>query len=147
MIIYNTIMPKEFKLFSNITMIKSLAIFYITIIYSMGGVWLAAFADKYLLHSYYHTQTEEGDMSTLKHFYETIITLAVLSVLAYIGRNILQKIPFPLDGKYGFHYKRVPEVISGSLLIWVIFIFSGVLDRKIKIMNIRLSDLPLLLKK
>lgn len=139
-------MAKKFKLFSNITVIRSLAITYITIIYSIGGVWLSAFADRYLLHSYYHPQTEEDDMSTSKHFMETIITLAVLSVLAYIGRNILQRIPFPLDGIIGFKYTKVPEVVSGSLLIWVIFIFSGVLDRKIKIMNKRLSNLPLLLK-
>lgn len=135
-------MAKEFKLFSMITFIKSLAIVYVTIIYAIGGVWLAAFADRKMLRSYYHTPTEEAEMTTGKHFWETIIILAVLGVLAYVGRNVLQKIPFPLNGVMGFDYMRVPEVVTGGLLGWTIFIFSGVLDRKIKIINERLSDMP-----
>lgn len=135
-------MVKEFKIFSEFTFIKSLAIVYITVIYAMGGVWLAALADRKILRSYYHTPTEEDEMSTGKHFWETIIILSVLGVLTYIGRNVLQKIPFPLDGVLGFDYMRVPEVVTGGLLGWTIFIFSGVLDRKIKIINERLSDIP-----
>ena len=73
---------------------------------------------------------------------ETIIALSVLGVLTYIGRNVLQKIPFPLDGVSGFDYMRVPEVITGGLLGWTVIIFSGVLDKKIKIINERLSDIP-----
>lgn len=135
-------MAKEFKIFSEITFIKSLAIVYVTVIYAMGGVWLAALADRKILRSYYHTQAEDDEMTTGKHFWETIIILSVLGVLAYIGRNVLQKIPFPLDGVLGFDYMRVPEVVTGALLGWTIFIFSGVLDRKIKIINERLSDMP-----
>jgi hypothetical protein len=130
-------MANEFKLFSEITFIKSLAIIYITVIYAMGGVWLAAFADRKILGSYYHTPAEDDEISTRKHLFETIIILSVLGVLAYIGRNVLQKIPFPLNGVLGFDYGRVPEVVTGGLLGWTIFIFSGVLDKKIKIINER----------
>ena len=140
-------MANEFKLFSEITFIKSLAIVYVTVIYAMGGVWLAALADRKLLRSYYHTPAEDDEMTTGKHFWETIIILAVLGVLTYVGRNVLQKIPFPLDGVLGFDYMRVPEVVTGGLLGWTIFIFSGVLDRKIKIINERLSDMPMKGKK
>ena len=136
-------MAKEFKIFSEFTFIKSLAIVYVTVIYAMGGVWLAALADRKFLRSYYHTPAEEDEMSTGKHFWETIIILSVLGVLTYIGRNVLQKIPFPLDGVLGFDYMRVPEVVTGGLLGWTIFIFSGVLDRKIKIINERLSNIPM----
>jgi hypothetical protein len=135
-------MANEFKLFSNITLIKSLAIVYITVIYAMGGVWLATLADQKILRSYYHTQEENEKISTGKHFWETIIILSVLGVLTYIGRNVFQKIPFPLDGVLGFDYMRVPEVVTGGLLGWTVFIFSGVLDRKIKIINERLSEMP-----
>jgi len=134
-------MANEFKLFSEITFIKSLAIIYVTVIYAIGGVWLAALADRKLLRSYYHTPAEDDEMTTGKHFWETIIILSVLGVLAYVGRNVLQKIPFPLNGVLGFDYERVPEVVTGGLLGWTIFIFSGVLDKKIKIINERLSDI------
>jgi hypothetical protein len=135
-------MANEFKIFSKFTFIKSLAIVYITVIYAVGGVWLAAFADRKILRSYYHTTAEDEEISTKKHFMETIIALSVLGVLTYIGRNVLQKIPFPLDGVSGFDYMRVPEVITGGLLGWTVIIFSGVLDKKIKIINERLSDIP-----
>jgi hypothetical protein len=134
-------MANEFGLLTNMTFIKSLAIVYVTVIYAIGGVWLAVLADRKLLRSYYHTPAEDDEITTGKHFCETIIILSVLGVLAYFGRNILQKIPFPLDGVLGFDYERVPEVVTGSLLGWTIFIFSGVLDKKIKIINERLSDI------
>lgn len=140
-------MANEFKLFSEITFIKSLAIVYITVIYAIGGVWLASFADRKILRPYYHTHEEDEEISTGKHFQETIVILSVLGVLAYVGRNVLQKIPFPLDGLLGFDYMRVPEVVTGGLLGWTMFIFSGVLDKKIKIINERLSDMPFREKK
>jgi hypothetical protein len=140
-------MANEFKIFSEITFIKSLAIVYITVIYAIGGVWLAALADQKIIRSYHHTPEEDEEISTGKHFWETIIILSVLGVLAYVGRNVLQKIPFPLNGVLGFDYMRVPEVVTGGLLGWTIFIFSGVLDKKIKIINERLSNLPIKGKK
>jgi hypothetical protein len=135
-------MTNEFKLLSEITFIKCLAIVYITVIYAIGGIWLSAFADRKILRSYYHTQKEDDEISTGTHLKETVIILSVLGILTYIGRNVLQKIPFPLDGVLGFDYMRVPEVVTGGLLGWTTFIFSGVLDRKIKIINERLSNIP-----
>lgn len=136
-------MANEFKLFSKITLIKSLAIVYVTFIYAVGGLLITIYADRKLIRSLYDkSDGSEENISTTRHFMETVWALCVLGVLTYIGRNILQKIPFPLDGVAGFDYMRVPEVVTGGLLGWTIVIFSGVLDNKIKIINRRLSELP-----
>jgi hypothetical protein len=136
-------MANEFKLFSKITLIKILAIIYVTFVYAIGGLLITIYADRKIIRPFYDTtEGAEENISTTRHFMETVLVLCVLGVLTYIGRNVLQKIPFPLDGVAGFEYMRVPEVITGGLLGWTILIFSGVLDNKIKIINSRLSELP-----
>ena len=52
-------------------------------------------------------------------------------IVAYIGRNVIQLIPFPLDGLYGFIHMRVKEVSSGSLLTSITSMFQLSLQEKI----------------
>jgi hypothetical protein len=41
----------------------------------------------------------------------------VIGVLIYIIRNIVQFIPFPLEGFYGYQHSRVKELSSGGIAI------------------------------
>ena len=123
----------------NITAIKIIAIAFITIIYSFAGILLVIGSDKYLLTDFYDKTDEDLEKkTTIQHMIETTIILALFGIIAYIGRNILQEIPFPLDGLHGFKYLNVKEVSSGSLLLWIIINYSVVLTNKIKIIRKRL---------
>lgn len=125
---------------SNVIFIKIIAIAFVTVVYSFGGFILTLFTDRYLIHPFYDRSDEELEKKTTEiHIGETTIILAVLGVVAYIGRNILQKIPFPLDGVYGFKYKDVKEVSSGALVLWILINYSPVLEKKIKIIRKRLQ--------
>jgi hypothetical protein len=127
---------------SPIIFIKILAIAYITIIYSLGGVLITTLANKYLIYDFYDRTDEELEKkSTPRHLFETVTTLVLFSVLAYISRNILQRIPFPLDGIYDFKYKNVKEVAAGALLIWVLINYSPILANKTKIITRRIGNL------
>lgn len=124
----------------NVTFIKILAIAFVTVIYSFGGLLLTAGADRYLINDFYERTDEELEKkSTSRHLGETTAILALFGVLAYIGRNVLQQIPFPLEGVYGFKYMNVKEVASGSLILWILINYSPVLTNKIKIIRKRLA--------
>jgi hypothetical protein len=119
-----------------ITLVKVIAIMYVTIIYSIGGIMLSTFADRYLVNRFYErTEEEISKKSKLRHIAETSLILGLFGVLAYFGRNILQMIPFPFNGMYGFEYNRVKEVSSGALVLWILINYSAVLTNKIKIMR------------
>lgn len=125
---------------SNVIFIKIIAIAFVTVVYSFGGFILTLFTDRYLIHPFYDkTDKELEEKTTEKHIGETTIILAVVGIVAYIGRNALQKIPFPLDGIYGFKYKNVKEVSSGALILWILINYSPILERKIKIIRKRLQ--------
>lgn len=118
----------------NITFIKIIAIAFVTVIYSFGGILLTTITNKYLINNFYNKTTDELEKkSTSRHLGEITAILALFGILAYIGRNVLQQIPFPLEGVYGFKYMDVKEVSSGTLILWILINFSPILANKIKI--------------
>jgi len=123
-----------------ITLIKMVAIAFVTVIYSFGGLLLTIGSDRYLLNNFYDKTDEELEKkSTQRHLTETTVILAVFGVVAYIGRNLLQQIPFPLDGLYGFKYGNVKEVASGSIVLFILINYSPILTSKMNIIRKRLS--------
>jgi len=124
----------------NITFIKIIAIAFITVVYSFGGLILVTATDRYIIHNFYDRTDEELEKkSTSQHLGETTAILALFGIFAYIGRNILQQIPFPLDGLYGFKYMDMKEVTTGSLILWILLNYSPILSNKIKIIRKRLA--------
>jgi hypothetical protein len=124
----------------NITFIKIIAISFATVVYSYGGFLLTFMTDRYLINDFYDRTDEELEKkSTYRHLGETTAILALYGILAYISRNILQQIPFPLDGLYGFKYINVKEVASGSLILWILINYSPILTNKVKIIRKRMS--------
>ena len=124
----------------NITFVKIVAIAFVTVIYSFGGFLITVGADRYLIKDFYDKTDEDLDKKTTsRHLGETTAILALFGVLAYVGRNVLQQIPFPLDGMYGFKYMNVKEVASGALILWILINYSPILSNKIKIIRKRLA--------
>ena len=125
---------------NNIMFIKIFAILYASFIYGYGGIVLSVPIDRYVLPALYdRTDAELGKKSTMRHILETTIILSVYGLVAYVGRNILQEIPFPFDGVNGFKYMQVKEVASGALLLWILINVSPVLTNKVKILRQRFA--------
>jgi hypothetical protein len=118
-----------------ITVIKILAIIYITIIYGIGGIYTGIFLDKYVYKKLYINAEEEKKKTKIKIQGEMIIIIIIYGIVTYLGRNILQEIPFPLEGVAGFEYMRVKEVASGALYGMFILIILSTLTNKAKVLK------------
>jgi uncharacterized membrane protein len=126
----------------SIIIIKIFALIFSTLIYVFGGLFITFILDKYVFkYVYDETDNDINKKTTFRHFAETSYILAVIAIFGYIGRNVFQNIPFPLDSINGFEYMRVKEVSSGLYISYIILIFSVVLNRKISILRNRFASL------
>jgi hypothetical protein len=57
--------------------------------------------------------------------------LFMIGITAYILRNIIGLIPFPLDGVAGFQHKRLKELSGGTVLAMILLFFQQNLRDKI----------------
>ena len=74
---------------------------------------------------------EYEKMSFMKLFGEIVLHIFILGVVAYIIRNLVNFIPFPLDGLAGFQHSRLKELNGGVVLATVLIFFQEHLKDKI----------------
>jgi hypothetical protein len=108
--------------------IKIVDIVFITVLYFLAGYGLAILLDA--LSEYFYG-SEFSKKSRLVLIWEGVSQISLLTVISYIGRNIIQAIPFPLEGVYGFEHLRVKEVMSGGLLTMFTTLFFYNLQNKL----------------
>ena len=71
------------------------------------------------------------DISLFQLFLEIILQLFALGIIAYIVRNIIKLIPFPLDGIAGYNHRELKELEGGEVMSLVLIVFSKNLQDKI----------------
>lgn len=62
---------------------------------------------------------------------EIFSTAALLCVLGYVLRNIVRKIPFPLDGLFGYQHQNRSEIRGGIIISFAIFVLLTDFRKKI----------------
>lgn len=72
------------------------------------------------------------EVSNIRLLAEIIGHLFLLGIVAYILRNIIEFIPFPLEGVAGFRHERLKEIEGGHVLAIVLILFQKNLFEKIK---------------
>ena len=55
-------------------------------------------------------------------------------IIVYILRNIVEKIPFPLDGVAGYEHKRVSEIKGGVLIAFAVITFQPNFKNKVTLL-------------
>jgi hypothetical protein len=108
--------------------IKLIDIAYITFLYFFSGYFIGIYLDK-LLSSVFAGDNKNKTSATI--MFEVFIELSIIGIISYIGRNLIELIPFPLDGIYGFDHMRVKELKSGGMLTVFIVLFSQSLQDKL----------------
>ncbi len=116
-----------------IVFLKIFAIFYVSVLYVIFGVYITTMLDEYgfvdmLVDNDHKNKSTD---SVFKLVVETAIVVGIIAVFAFIGRNLIQLIPFPFDGVFGFNYESVREVTSGAILFVFMVTFSASIQQKV----------------
>jgi hypothetical protein len=110
--------------------IKIVDIAFISTLYFLVAYYLAKSLD--IFFTKYIGKLEEGKKYTqFQLMTEIIIQMSITGILSYVGRNLIQMIPFPLDKYQGFDHMKVKEVSSGALLTALLVFFQTNLMSKI----------------
>jgi uncharacterized membrane protein len=108
---------KEIKLRS----VKIVDIGYITIIYFVTAVILAKLFGK--LYGKFDEKKEEKKTFLLRTF-ELAGMMWIIGIVTYIVKNVVELIPFPLDGLYGFNHMLMKELKMGAVFTFVFLFFE-----------------------
>ncbi len=109
--------------------IKMIDIAYMAAIYVTITITFSVIYDKYFVGPV--DKATEAKKPTHQALLEIWGHIAVISIAAYIIRNVVEMIPFPLDGVSGFVHKRVKEVGGGVIYGFLLFFYSVHLRQKI----------------
>jgi hypothetical protein len=66
-----------------------------------------------------------------KLFLQIVAQLFALGIIAYVLRNVVKLIPFPLDGVAGFQHERLKELDGGEVMALVLILFQRNLIDKV----------------
>jgi hypothetical protein len=69
--------------------------------------------------------------------FQIVLQVAVIGMVSYMFRNIVEHIPYPLDGVEGYNHKKLKELTGPGLLTFFIMLFSYNLQQKIAIVRNR----------
>jgi len=123
-----------------IRIIKIIDLNYISIISICFGLGITIILDKYIFKYNSNTNDENNNKSKYKLILEICLMIGLLISIAYIARNIVILIPFPLDGLYGFSHLKVKELNSGALVTSFIMLFSSTLQSKVNALKNKLKN-------
>ena len=109
--------------------VKLLDIGFVTFLFFMFGL---AFAKGFDLLYGDFDKTKYKNESKWYLFLDILFHVFAIGVVAYILRNVVELIPFPLDGVAGFRHSMLKELEGGHVMTIVLILFQKNLEDKVK---------------
>jgi len=110
--------------------IKIIDIGYITVLYILFSMIFAYITDK-IMGKFDEKKQQKKSKTQLT--IELVCEMWVYGIFIYIVRNLVELIPFPLDGYHGFEHKRVKELTTAipAVFTFTYILFSDYLKNKL----------------
>jgi len=108
--------------------IKIIDIAYVAAIYLTLGAVLSITIDRQLGK---FDKEEADEKSTAQLYGEVLLHFASIGILMYIVRNVVEWIPFPLNGVFGYDHMRLNELRNAGLFGVIFFLFQTNLREKL----------------
>ena len=121
-------MPKDAAYTPAFVAVKLLDIGLVTIYFFVLGLAAAKGFDAVMGE---FKEENFDDVPIWKLFLQIVLQLFALGIIAYVLRNIVKLIPFPLDGVAGFHHERLKELDGGEVMALVLILFQRNLIDKV----------------
>ena len=127
-IVVSNRMPNEVPFTAAFLGVKLLDIGLTTIYFFVVGI-IAAKAFDRVFGEINHEDYRQKPIWLL--FLDIIVHLFILGVVAYALRNIIQLIPYPLNGVAGYDHFRLKELEGGEVMALVLILFQKNLHAKV----------------
>lgn len=108
--------------------IKIIDIAYVSAIYLTLGAVLSISIDRQLGK---FNPVEADKQSSALLYGEVLLHFACIGILMYIVRNVVEWIPFPLNGVAGFDHMKLNELRNAGLFGVIFFLFQNNLRDKL----------------
>lgn len=115
--------------------IKILDIGYITAIYFLLAFFMSSYIDT-KLGKFDKEKADKKSITLL--IFECIFHIYLIGVLVYIVRNLMELLPFPLDGYQGFIHLKVKELTNATVFVFIFLIFQYHLREKLNYIRNRI---------
>ncbi len=117
--------------------LKFIDIFLLSGYYFVAALTLSAGIDAFI--GKFDRKVDE-QKTTLRLLGEAILYVFVLLILFYITRNIVERIPFPMEGWFGFQHSRVKERTGDVVFVFVLFYFQNYFTEKMDFLHERILN-------
>ena len=117
--------------------IKIIDIAYISAIYATIVISYSVLLDKFIGSVDEKVELEKPLWQVML---EVWLYIGLVAISAYIVRNVVEKIPFPLDGVGGFIHSKVKELGGGPIYGFLLFFYARNLRKKIEILINRVTN-------
>jgi hypothetical protein len=115
-------------------LVKITDIAYVNILYFIYGYYSSKLIEN-IFKQFYGDKSKFINDSKGKLIFQILLQVTVIGIMAYIGRNIIELIPFPLNNYAGYDHLKLKELSGAGLVTFYIFLFSYNLTSKIDIIR------------
>jgi hypothetical protein len=115
--------------------IKVISVFIVSILYFITGSIVSLLLDEAV------PDNDPVQQTTVMLLAEVSIIFGVIGVLFYMNRMLIKKMPFFLDGYFGFRYSLLHDAASGMIVGYILYAYQDKLISKLKELRVRYTDI------
>jgi hypothetical protein len=115
--------------------IKVVSLFIVSILYFITGSIFSLLLDEAV------PDNDPVQQSTIMLLTEVSIIFGVIGVVFYMNRMLIKKMPFFLDGYFGFQYSLLHDAASGMIVGYILYAYQDKLISKLKELRVRYTDI------